>query len=215
MSKLYSTIQTDLVDPELEAKINPEVVNEPVLQDVPTNLYAAITSNKTEASGEVDTTSPEAKTFSYSVSPRLYTQLVPEKPNILAEERIFVYVPKVAYNRPGIARFATNQFNIVDGQVSIKQSFLVNLILGQLTNLDLIKVVPILPAVGVENKIYLVPNLNNEFVGYVWSDLTKTWTSLGIIAITANFTNNFAIYNSVTDADAANHADGDYVIVKI
>lgn len=53
MNKLYASIETDLVDPDLEAKIDTEVQAEPQFQDVPNDLYAAITTNAPEASGEV------------------------------------------------------------------------------------------------------------------------------------------------------------------
>lgn len=59
MNKLYSSIKTELVDPEVEI------------------------------------TQPEVEQYAQSSPNKVYTQIVPEKPNILAEERIFVYVPKV------------------------------------------------------------------------------------------------------------------------
>jgi len=54
------------------------------------------------------------------MSNKLYTQIVPEKPSILAEERVFVYVPKVTSNAAGIAKFLPEQFTVINGQVSIK-----------------------------------------------------------------------------------------------
>lgn len=185
MNKLYATIQTDLVDPELEAKVDLEVATEPAFQDIPTDLYAAITTNAPVASGEVDTISPETRQFSYVVPNRLYSLLVPEKPAILAEERIFVYVPKATYNTPGIAKFDTEQFNVYEGEVSIKQSYLTEFVLTLLSQPNIIIIVTALPTIGVENKIYLVPN-GVVCQGYLWDNSLKVWLPLGTIQLDLN-----------------------------
>jgi hypothetical protein len=59
-----------------------------------------------------------------AVSNTLYAAIVPEKPAVLAEERIFVYVPKVTPSTPGIAQFALNQFIIVNGQVFLRDTYI-------------------------------------------------------------------------------------------
>jgi hypothetical protein len=85
-------------------------------------LYSYINSNLTnEATLEEE---GQAQTVVSATPHRLYTLLVPEKPAILAEERIFVYVPKVSYDHAGIAKFAAEHFNIVNGTVSIKPEVL-------------------------------------------------------------------------------------------
>jgi len=118
MSKLYAAIQTELVNPELETKIDIDVQAEPVFNDLPDNLYAAIVSNQPESTNLV--VNANAEQFAYVVPHRLYSLIVPEKPAIIAEERIFVYVPKVTYHHAGIAKFEPAHFNIIDGKVSLK-----------------------------------------------------------------------------------------------
>ena len=119
MNKLYTTIQSNLVDPELEAKVDVEVQIEPTFVDIPTNLYAAIETNLPELSTNL-VTEVQPTNFGIAHTNRLYTIIIPEKPNILAEERIFVYVPKVTYNSPGIAKFEPAHFFVIDGKVSLR-----------------------------------------------------------------------------------------------
>jgi len=64
----------------------------------------------------------------HAVPQRIYTSIVPEKPAVLAEERIFVYVPKVTFNSAGIAKFVPEQFNILNGEVSLNQNYFVEII---------------------------------------------------------------------------------------
>lgn len=47
-------------------------------------------------------------------------QITPEKPKILSQERIYVYVPKATNNTAGIASFPDSDFNVKDGVVTIK-----------------------------------------------------------------------------------------------
>jgi hypothetical protein len=187
MKKLYASIQAELVDPELEAKINTDVQAEPKFEDIPSNLYAAITTNLPETS-EIALTE-EAQTFIPTLPHRLYKLLVPEKPAILAEERIFVYVPKASYDSAGIAKFKPTQFNIVDGEVSLKQNYLSTLISEKLINTEVIVVIEELPSTGLENKIYLVPVDSTTCTGYIWSELLKNWVSLG--SMTLNLANYY------------------------
>jgi len=70
----------------------------------------------------------------FAIPQRVYSLIVPEKPAILAEERIFVYVPKVAYDVAGIAKFAPTQFNILNGQVSLNQSYFAEMIIAAANN---------------------------------------------------------------------------------
>lgn len=179
MDKLYSSIKTDLVDPELEAKVAPEGTAEPQFMDTPKDLYAAITIAQPE-NAEVEVTQQEVEQYAQSSPNKVYAEIIPEKPNILAEERIFVYVPKVGFNSPGIAKFAAEHFNIVGGEVSLKNSYLTNLIISSLLKLNLILVVTELPSVGLANRIYLVPVDGATCNGYVWSE---AWISLGNIAL--------------------------------
>lgn len=215
--KLYTSIKTELTDPALESKINIDTSAEPQLADVSTDLYAAISTTAPEAAAQSEATTEE-QTFSQTVSNRLYTQIIPEKPSVLAEERIFVYVPKVTNNRAGIARFLTEQFNIVDGEVSIKSSYLNNIILGSLLTLELVLIVTELPSVGIANKIYLVPNSTAASTGYIWNVSTNTWLTLGVIELnlteyytkaqidellnTVSSIKDLPIYNTLAEANA-------------
>lgn len=123
MDKLYGTIKSDLIDNELETKVPIDPVLEPLISDVPIDLYAAITSRLPDLDITTPITEDEAKTYAPVIN-RLYTQIVPEKPTILAEERIFVYVPKVSKDNAGIANFSSIQFDIINGKVYIKPSYL-------------------------------------------------------------------------------------------
>lgn len=192
MNKLYGSIQTDLIDQELETKIEPETTVEPTFQDIPENLYAAITSNIPEATVDVEAEVSESKTYSYSVPHRLYTLLVPEKPAVLAEERIYVYVPKVSPGVAGIARFAQQQFNVLQGEVSLNQTYLAELLASHTIRPELIIVVNPLPAVGLANHIYLVPLDVTTCAGYIWNIATQTWISIGTVSLdmTNYFTKN-------------------------
>jgi len=182
MSKLYASINTSLVDPELEAKVDLEVNTEPTQVDVPKDLYAAI-SVTAPISVDAKAASTEGQTFAPVAPNRLYTQVIPEKPAILAQERIFVYVPKVAPNIAGIAKFKSEHFIVSNGEVLLRQSYLTQLILSNLIALDIILVVPVLPATGVENRIYFVPASSTVCNGYVWDITTSTWLSLGTIEL--------------------------------
>ena len=183
MNKLYGSIQTELINPDLEAQVDLEVQSEPVLAEVTTDIYAAISSSPPAATVENTTLSPEARQFAYVVPTRLYTQIVPEKPSILAEERIFVYVPKVAYSTAGIAKFESTQFNIIDGEVSLKQSYLAEVLASNLLKPEVILVVTELPTAGLDNRIYLVPLNSTTCNGYVWNTLLQTWISLGSLEL--------------------------------
>jgi len=46
--------------------------------------------------------------------------IVPLKPEVLAQERVFVYVPEATNNNKGIASFDANHFGVVKGHVSMK-----------------------------------------------------------------------------------------------
>mgnify|MGYP001083167195 CR=1 FL=1 len=46
-------------------------------------------------------------------------QVVPDKPKILAEERIYVYMPKAGDGKKGLASFNTRDFKAVEGHVSL------------------------------------------------------------------------------------------------
>jgi hypothetical protein len=183
MSKLYTTIKTDLVDPELEAKVDVDIKTEPIFVDIPNDLYAAISTNTPEANTSIEATSPEVRQFAYSVPNRLYQQIVPEKPSILAEERIFVYVPKASYDNAGIAKFAIEQFNIIDGRVTIKQSYLSQMLSSNLIKPEVILIVTELPTIGLDNRIYLVPVDSSTSTGYIWNSTTSSWTSLGTVSL--------------------------------
>ena len=51
----------------------------------------------------------------------LQSRLEPEKPKIISQERIYVYVPKATQNRAGIASYDTDYFRVSnEGQVTIK-----------------------------------------------------------------------------------------------
>lgn len=50
--------------------------------------------------------------------------VVPEVPRVLGKEELFVHIPEVSQNQKGIASYDNQQFNIVDGQVSVKPSYL-------------------------------------------------------------------------------------------
>ena len=45
--------------------------------------------------------------------------IVPEKPRILRDERVYVYVPKATNGSPGIASFKGEDFGVNDGKVSL------------------------------------------------------------------------------------------------
>lgn len=47
------------------------------------------------------------------------TQVTPNKPKILSEERIFVYVPNATTSSKGIASFNPDQFSVIGGDVSL------------------------------------------------------------------------------------------------
>ena len=47
------------------------------------------------------------------------SNIVPEKPRILREERVYVYVPKATSDSPGIASFKPEDFGVNDGRVSL------------------------------------------------------------------------------------------------
>ncbi len=182
MSKLYSTITTELIDTDLEAKIVEEpTVAQPTVE-VPSKLYTAIetSTNEEEVEAIVD---DEKKTYSYSAPNRLYTQLIPEKPAILANEHIFVYVPKVTRNTAGIAKYVLEQFNIVDGQVSLRDDYLTQKIMSSLLQLEIIMVVTELPDIGVPNKLYIVPITTTLSDGYIWNTTLSMWTSLGTMEL--------------------------------
>ena len=185
MSKLYQPITTDLVNPELETEAVTEPVNEPVTADVPKDLYAAITTTTPEATEDA-VVEQEVSTYSTPAKARLFTAIVPEKPNILAEERIFVYVPKAAYNVAGIAKFLTNQFNIVNGEVSLRTDYLNNAIVTNLLKLELITVVTELPESGEVNRIYIVPINATMSIGYVWNAALSIWNSIGTVELNLN-----------------------------
>lgn len=85
-------------------------------------LYSAIVPSPVV--NNTDITVEPANPNLVTVSPTLYSSLVPEKPSILAEERIFVYVPKASYDNAGIAKFATDQFTILDTEVSLNSEFI-------------------------------------------------------------------------------------------
>lgn len=92
------------------------------------NLYNRIKANLAEIKADTTIT---AEVLSEPAVNQLYQQIVPIKPNILAEERIFVYVPKVTIDQAGIAKFSSDQFNIIGGQVFIQDEYLLNAILTQ------------------------------------------------------------------------------------
>lgn len=48
------------------------------------------------------------------------TNIVPDKPKVLENERVFVYVPKATGTNPGIAKFDNTDFNVSNGNVSLK-----------------------------------------------------------------------------------------------
>jgi len=231
MSKLYATINTELIDPDLEAKIDLDIKTEPTFVDIPTDLYAAIVSNVPDTNAEV-TTEIEGKQFAYSVLNRLYTQIIPEKPSILAEERIFVYVPKVAYGSAGIAKFATGQFNVINGEVSLKPSYLAEMLASNLIKPELILIVTVLPAVGLANRIYLLPIDSTTCAGYIWGEAMQNWQLLGSVAlelanyytkaetqalITGSTTsiNGIIVFNTLAEANASNVPLGTYAFIKV
>lgn len=195
MSKLYAPLKSDLVDPELEANIAVDTPATPEMVPIPNDLYAAIISSFTKETAEAEVSSQETRQYAYSVPNRLYSLIVPEKPSILAEERIFVYVPTVAYNSAGIAKFAREQFNIVDGEVSIKPSYLTQEVLANLIKMSLVITVAELPDVGIENRIYLLPSTGGVSIGYIWQEATQSWQSLGTVEL------NVANYYTKSEVD--------------
>ena len=51
----------------------------------------------------------------------LQSRLEPEKPKIISQERIYVYVPKATDNKAGIASYDTDYFRVNnESQVTIK-----------------------------------------------------------------------------------------------
>lgn len=183
-TKLYATIGTNLVDGELEAKVNVEAPPEAQSVSAPTNLYAAVNTSLPEAASVV--ADSLNKSYAYVAPTKLYTQIVPEKPSILAAERIFVYVPKASYNSAGIAKFKTTQFNIINGEVSIKDSYLSQMLAANLIKPELILIVEELPEIGLDNRIYLVPTNSTISTGYIWASPTQTWSSLGEVSLAIN-----------------------------
>ena len=68
--------------------------------------------------------------------------VVPQKPNILAQERISVYMPKASKNSPGIASFEDRDFNINNAHVTLKwpEDMKVEQLANPLINIGYIKV---------------------------------------------------------------------------
>jgi len=93
-------------------------------------LYTSINSNlqTTDENAAYATPVITDEGGAFAVPQRIYTAIVPEKPAVLAEERIFVYVPKVTYDSAGIAKFAPTQFTILNGEVSLNQNYFVEMI---------------------------------------------------------------------------------------
>ena len=89
-------------------------------------IYSTIATSL-PSSAEVNIATPEVQVGVQAEPTNLYAEIVPEKPSILAEERIFVYIPKVAPGSLGIAKFMNSQFNVVDGEVSLKPDFVAEL----------------------------------------------------------------------------------------
>ena len=49
-------------------------------------------------------------------------QIVADKPNILNEQRVSVYIPKAGYDTAGIASFNEDQFRMYKGKVNIRET---------------------------------------------------------------------------------------------
>ena len=49
-------------------------------------------------------------------------QITPVKPKVLAKEHVFVYVPRASGTTEGIASYNPNDFNVNNGQVTIKRN---------------------------------------------------------------------------------------------
>lgn len=185
--------------------------------------------NTRYATIKTDLVDPELEPVK-SVPTKLYTLIVPEKPPILAEERIFVYVPKVTIEHAGIAKFSSEHFNIVEGEVSLKESYLSEWLATNLLNPDLILVVTELPLEGSGNKIYVVPISGTTSNGYIWNSLLRSWVSLGPVALNLSdyytksevqaLLNNIAthlklfIFEDIETAEAANLPDNSYAFIK-
>lgn len=86
-------------------------------------IYSTIATSLPTISAEVNVATPEVQPIAQAEPTNLYAEIVPEKPSILAEERVFVYIPKVTSASLGIAKFTASQFNIVNGEVSLKPAF--------------------------------------------------------------------------------------------
>lgn len=68
--------------------------------------------------------------------------VIPQKPHILAEERVTVYMPKASKNSPGIASFEDRDFNINNAHVTLKwpEEMKVEQLADPLLNVSYIKV---------------------------------------------------------------------------
>ena len=53
-------------------------------------------------------------------------QIVPNKPKILTQERIYVYVPKATSTTPGIAAFRGRDFNVIESVVRFQRSIMIS-----------------------------------------------------------------------------------------
>lgn len=179
MSKTYSKLGASVIDPDLEAKVKIETTPEPISTPTPTDLYAAITTNILPINLAIPTLIPEVKQYAHTATNRLYASIIPEKPNILAEERIFVYVPKVTRDTAGIAKFLVEQFNVINGVVSIKSNYLFEMLSNALLKPDLIIIVTTLPAQGSPNRIYLRPIDGITSNTFIWNSETASWVELG------------------------------------
>lgn len=56
------------------------------------------------------------------------TTVTPVKPKVLADERIFVYVPEATTSQKGIATYNQEHFNVTSGRVSIKKEGIIGLL---------------------------------------------------------------------------------------
>ena len=203
MSKLYSTINNDLVDPTLETKVDVEPTTEPTVVNIPDKLYAAITNKLETALADINL-EIIPQTYIMPVN-RLYTQITPERPLAMAEQKSYVYVPKVTRDSAGIAKFSTDQFNVIDGEVSIKFNYLTNLLSSNLITPDIVLVVTELPVIGEDNRIYLVPINSTTCSAYVWNTTTNSYNDLGNMSLDlTNYYNKSQIDSMLENVAASN-----------
>ncbi len=214
MSKLYNSINTKNITTTAEA----ENIIKPQYVESVDNLYAAVQSQQ---NNEIDVIIEDDGETTTSPINRLYTEIIPERPSVIAHERIFVYVPKVTKTTPGIAKYALEQFNIVNGEVSLNNKYLETLVMSKIIDLDLINILTELPLIGEPNKLYLIPDTITNIKGYTWDNQSKQWISLGDINLNLNnyytkdeidllinktsTTNNIPLFDTIEEADLSDY----------